>query len=1369
MSLNSSDPMAKNETSSGSKGIPDGELPIGEVKFPIIIKLPIGIFFLSLVIALTVGLGFYYESEKLFLEKELEELRIESSLVEPLLAQLYEQSINDAKLLSKRTSLKMLSDAMLEDNEVASYLWKVRVEKEWTDILLHKNNYLNIQFITNHQGVRELVNVTRKKRGIFSSSDHMLKDSIKRHYFSDEMDLDEDAVNVSQIYLNESNGRVLLPHQVVFQVIVPTYNEVLAGVTVITVDFGVFIEQVKSTHLSELNFYLTKESGQYIYRSDDTGVSDFALDKDEFIQDDFSALASVIRSDEKAVPVLSLGGKNTKISASFFRTIALYQYGNQDDINILIQHDTDKLSKQLDLFRNKALSLGVVLALIAMTLGFWLARQFVSPLTKMTRVIEHYENNKPLDFLPVESKDEIGVLARSFHNLLFRVNNVLIKQKQTAASSQESSERLSAIVNSAVDGIVTADERGFILSFNTAAENMFGLKEQDVIGQSLNILMPERMAKHHDYFISDYLKERVSNIMGRRRELVGLRSNGEEFPINIAISEVNTQDGVIFTGLIRDISEQKRAEQALAESNKQLELVIESTAVGIWDWQVQTGETSLSKRWADIVGYTLEELEPINIDTWINLAHPKDFENSKLLLQQYWRGETERYFQEVRMRHKDGHWVWVWNTGQVVEWDESGKPKRMLGIHLDIMEQKKAESEQMESLSLLEATLESTKSGILVTNGLGSILRTNARFLDMWDIPEDMAKNGEEAAMLCHASEQLIEPELFIKRIEQLHKDKDSESVDTLFFKDGRVYERTSKPMTVAGEAAGRVWSFQDITLNKSAELALIEAKDAAENAARYKSEFLASMSHEIRTPMNGVLGMLGLLKQSELTKEQEHYVSLARSSADSLLTIINDILDFSKVEAGKLELEVLDFNLRSQLGDLAESMGLKAQEKGLELILDVAGVEQSMVKGDPGRLRQILMNLISNAIKFTETGEIRVTARLKELSFEQLQLHCIVEDTGIGIAPQKLSGLFESFTQVDASTTRKYGGTGLGLAIAKDLCQLMGGDISVDSEEGKGTRFSFLVMLKESSKSRKVVPDVDINEMPILVVDKNATNREVLSCQFRLWGARVFEAEDADRALNMLEERASFSKEEFFKVAFIDKDLKGVNGIELGKKIRRESKFDSMKMIMMTSIGQRGDAKQLADIGFCAYFPKPATTADLFDALAVVLAGGDVLEEAKPLVTHHYLSELRHEGLEKEKRNLSMEALSDIRLLLVEDNFVNQVVAKGVLKKIGLACDIAADGSEAINTLTQASESEPYELILMDCQMPVMDGYEATRNIRSGEAGLRYKNIPIIAMTANAMKGDREKCILSGMNDYLTKPVDVKALENKIRYWMSE
>ena len=545
----------------------------------------------------------------------------------------------------------------------------------------------------------------------------------------------------------------------------------------------------------------------------------------------------------------------------------------------------------------------------------------------------------------------------------------------------------------------------------------------------------------------------------------------------------------------------------------------------------------------------------------------------------------------------------------------------------------------------------------------------------------------------------------------------------------------------------------------KSHEEALLKEKLNAEQASIAKSEFLACMSHEIRTPMNGVLGMISLTLNSEVNAEQKRKLLIAQSSAQSLLTLINDILDYSKIEAGKLELEILDFNLSYLLGETATASALKSNENGVELILDIGQIPPDMtVKGDPSRLRQILVNLLGNANKFTNKGEIILSANIETLG-DSLRLTCAVTDTGIGIPEDKIDHLFDSFSQVDASTTRKFGGTGLGLAICLRLIKLTGGDIRVQSEYGVGSTFEFDMMLAPSSVIPNVKPAVTELKANILILDDNTTNREIFKAQIEDWGGKVTEASSVDDALAICHSGLHFD------AAIVDMQMPDKSGIDFAKAVKANPTLANMKLLLLSSIDEPAKLPHLKELGFSASLTKPVIPLDLYESLSFLLNSKITFNDPKQIITPTYLRSLKTAPTE----NLAQTAnwAPTVKILLVEDNRINQEVVKGMLKHFNLTCDFANNGLEALETLLKSVETSPYTLVLMDCQMPEMDGYQATKNIRLGKAGEHNKNIPIIAMTANAMQGDREKCLDAGMNDYLTKPLDSEKVLTTLRQWL--
>ncbi len=652
---------------------------------------------------------------------------------------------------------------------------------------------------------------------------------------------------------------------------------------------------------------------------------------------------------------------------------------------------------------------------------------------------------------------------------------------------------------------------------------------------------------------------------------------------------------------------------------------------------------------------------------------------------------------------------------------------------------KQAEMETMEQKYFFQQLFESSPAALVIIDGNDQIVDCNKAFENLYRF-----RRAEVLGMML--DDLIIPPEELAqgtKLSQSVAQGQDVHSFGRRMRKDGGLVdvEISATPLHAKG-ANSKLVIYHDIT-------ELEKARKAAEAADRAKSEFLANMSHEIRTPMNGIIGMVELALDTPLNDEQQDFLKTARESAESLLTLINDILDFSKIEAGFLSLEIIDFDLRSTVEGVAANLAQRAEAKGLEMACLLYHNVPVRLRGDPGRLRQVLVNLTGNAIKFTDSGEIVIRAALESESDTHVKLRFSVTDTGIGIPKDRQGAIFERFVQVDGSTTRKYGGTGLGLAISKQLTELMGGEIGVESEYGQGSSFWFTAVFEKQVKppTEELIP-IQISDLRILGVDDNATNRMIVSKMLENQDCHIAIAASGKEALTVLRSAALSGNP--FQVVLLDMQMPEMDGEHTLKEIKNDPLIRDVQVIILTSMGHRGDATRLEAMGCAGYLLKPIRQMQLVDAIATVasrksLAG---LPGATRLVTRHTLNENHRK---------------DVRILLAEDNEINQKLTVTLLQKNGFAVEVVDNGELAM----QAVKRGRYELVLMDVQMPVMDGLEATQAIRQWEGSSRH--IPIIAMTAHAMKKDHDLCLAAGMDDYLTKPLNPKEVLAAIEYWSKE
>jgi two-component system, sensor histidine kinase and response regulator len=1157
-------------------------------------------------------------------------------------------------------------------------------------------------------------------------------------------------------------------------------------------------------------------------------------------------------------------------------------------------------------------------------------------------------------------------------------------RKQAEEAGRRAEERYRRLFERNLAGVVRSTLDGRIIDFNESAARALGFPSREALltsGRSIEDL---------------YVNPADRTAMIQQLHAHGTVSNWEIhfkrpgggtgwFLLNASVVPGQTEP--VLEGTLIDITEWKRNQQALRDSEERYRLLVDNIPDAVWLAEENGHVVFMTPNVEAIAGYTPEEIYAVG--SWFDLVHPDDQAGLREDLSAFLERGV-KYSHEYRVHHKSGDWIWV--HGRAMKVVNNAGVRHIVGVTSDISERKRSEETLLFKNALLRAQSETTLDAILVVDENNRIVLSNEVFAQIFGVPDELMRAGEDPPVLAHVANQMENPEAFFEKVRHLMEHRDEKSRDELKLKGDRTLDRYSSPLVDPnGKYWGRIWYFRDITQRKRveeayrkiaavveasgdfiglasvggevefinragrrlvgmdpdgpvtganifdyvpeedrqaigaqlmphlsqeghwageirfinrrtsvtipawastfyvtepetgryiglaticrdlterkrseearrvsdgryrrlfernlaggarttldgrmldcndalaqrlgyesgaemilcgvrasdlylheedrhrfvralrsrkmvtnwevelrdrdgsprwfllnatlvkdaeagepvAECTLIDISDrkraeegwkrameAAEAANRAKSDFLANMSHEIRTPLNGVVGMTDLVLDTELTPDQRENLEIARSSADALLTVINDILDFSKIEARKLDLEKVAFHPREMIAAAMKPLAVRGVEKGIELICEVApGVPQTIV-GDPGRLRQVLLNLAGNALKFTERGEVEVRVSTDRQAASEVTLKFSVRDTGVGISLEQQKNIFDAFTQADTSVTRRFGGTGLGLTISRQLVTMMGGTIGVESEPGRGSTFHFTArfgLTSEAVEEPARAAFASLGSVRVLAVDDNRTNRLLLREMLESWGLKPVMTQDGEEALKALEQAAR--DREPFTLVIVDANMPGMDGFALVETIKKNPALAASAVVMLTSAGRPGDGSRCREIGVSAYLTKPVSGPELLDAVQRVLADRPTRGGKTELVTHHVLRETR----------------TALRVLVVDDNVVNRRVAVRLLEKHGHAVESAVSGKQALEMLADAS----FDLVLMDVQMPEMDGFEATRAIRARERS-SGAHVPIIAMTALAMEGDRERCTAAGMDDYVSKPISVKDL----------
>lgn len=1110
------------------------------------------------------------------------------------------------------------------------------VEELFASLLESKPRYSQLRLIDATDGGRELIRVDRsgENGAIRVVPDEELQEKGARDYFVETLSLPPGAVRLSQIDLNREHGEIEVPHQPVLRASTTVRDEAgrLSAILVANVDMSTAFDQLREANDDQRNVFVVNRNGNYLLHPDASREFGNNTGQPFRLGNDFPELAGLLQGSSES-DVWSDGWTKDRTGQLYYAAAKPIRRAGSDPVYVIEIVPYSVMMSPAASVSNSSLLAATVAALCAAFVALVITRRMTRRLREMTAAVQEFPENESLN-VPTDAKGEIGILARAFERMSEKVTETTSSLKEEITErrrAQNKLRELASIVTSSDDAILSTTLEGNIISWNAGAERLYGYSAEEMVGKNVRLLVPgEHQQEVEDIYRSVRNGQSVAHFESQR-----LRKDGSLVDVALSISPIRNEDGEIvgISKITRDVTAQRITEKERDRYEKRFRMTVEAAPTAIVMVDPLGKMILVNGATEKLFGYTRDEM----LGQTVELLVP------------------ERYREE----HS------TLRAGYLED-----PQARAMGAGRDLFARRKDGTEFPVEIGLSPVELE---DGIYVLSTIADISLRKQAELDLRNLNESLEQ---------------------------------------------RVAERTEE---------------LEATMD-----ALTEAKEQAESASQAKSSFLANMSHEIRTPMNAVIGMSELLLDTPMNPTQKEYLKIVRESSDALLTVVNDILDFSKIEAGQMSLEQIDFSHPDLLSATLKALGVRAHSKGLELTYRIGSEVPTSLNGDPSRLRQVIMNLVGNAVKFTHTGEVKMDVRCEYTNSNYIVLHYSIHDTGIGMPKEKLKQVFEAFEQGDTSTTRRFGGTGLGLAITQRLAEMMGGRVWAESREGEGSTFHFTARFgvpQHQPVEIKRATAESLHGVRTLIVDDNATNRQLLSDMLVNWKMAPSQSSSAREALNKLQDARSSNDP--FQLALIDVMMPEIDGFELVRKIRELSDYDNLSIIMLSSGDQPNHISLYLELEVAAYLLKPVGQSELFDTILIAL-GADMIEPDEEMAPQDRPTESSAVHYD----------LPPLQILLAEDSLANQLLAKDLLTKHGHIVEVANNGKDVIRLWLR---SKP-DVLLMDVQMPEMDGLEATKIIRTHELNLGI-HTPIIAMTAHAMTGDRERCLEAGMDAYVSKP----------------